>query len=228
MAGMGYGQAIGAIMAGTGAVLKGFDAKNIQNKLNELANMPGVNPSDVYGETFGAMGENMGSAEQVAGRENRFNNEQLQQLLETSIPGYSDMQQTRTDSALAMLRGELPPDVAEQVFRNTNSTAVSGGYGGSPASSNLTARDLGLTSLDLIQQGQANAAGIIGSTPMIRQTQTNDLMNITARDLLATRSKERTEKLSIKGNAADRGGMLTAVGSGLIQGGGMAMGGAFG
>jgi hypothetical protein len=57
-----------------------------------------------------------------------------------------------------MLSGDLPPDVIAQIERSDAYGALSGGYAGSGMSHNLTARDLGLTSLDLMKQG----AGMLG------------------------------------------------------------------
>lgn len=51
------------------------------------------------------------------------------------------------------LRGQIPLDVQTQVKNNAAQTSLFGGYGGSQVARNLTARDLGLTSLDLIGRG---------------------------------------------------------------------------
>lgn len=51
------------------------------------------------------------------------------------------------------LRGEIPQDVRDQIGRSSAFRALSGGYAGSPMASALTARDLGLTSLDLTKRG---------------------------------------------------------------------------
>jgi len=57
------------------------------------------------------------------------------------------------DDASSMLSGNLPPDVISQIERSDAFGALSGGFAGSEMSHNLTARDLGLTSLNLMQQG---------------------------------------------------------------------------
>lgn len=57
----------------------------------------------------------------------------------------------------AYLKGELPGDVVAEIRRNTAETALKSGAGGdSQAAANLTARDLGTTSVQLQQQGIAN------------------------------------------------------------------------
>jgi hypothetical protein len=58
-----------------------------------------------------------------------------------------------------LLTGELPQDVADQIKRNTAEASVQGGLSGQ-ISRNLTARDIGQTSLDLKKQGAALGTGV--------------------------------------------------------------------
>jgi hypothetical protein len=61
----------------------------------------------------------------------------------------------------AYMRGELPADVVAEIRRNTAEGALKGGQGSdSQAAMNLTARDLGTSSLALQQQGITNAAAV--------------------------------------------------------------------
>jgi hypothetical protein len=53
----------------------------------------------------------------------------------------------------SFLRGQIPADVQSLVKNNAAETSLFGGFGGSQMARNLTARDLGLTSLDLIGRG---------------------------------------------------------------------------
>src|SRR5215471_17347906 len=55
--------------------------------------------------------------------------------------------------ARSELGGDLPPDVINQIQRSDAYQSLRGGYAGSGMSHALTARDLGLTSLDLMRQG---------------------------------------------------------------------------
>ena len=88
--------------------------------------------------------------------------------LNTAIPGFSDILAeggTLTSQmqkiAGTELSGELPPDVAAQVQRTSAFQNLQSGAGGGMANAN-TARNYGLTSLDLINQG-ANMAGQAGN-----------------------------------------------------------------
>ncbi len=88
--------------------------------------------------------------------------------LNTAIPGFSDilaeggtLTKQMESVAGTELSGELPPDVAAQVQRTSAFQNLQSGAGGGMANAN-TARNYGLTSLDLINQG-ANMAGQAGN-----------------------------------------------------------------
>src|SRR5439155_10089844 len=99
--------------------------------------------------------------------------DQYQQYLigqyETLLPGFKDIlksggatTQEMLDAAAPLLRGEIPKDVQEQIQMSSAYQSLSAGTAGSPMSRALTARDLGLTSLNLINQG-ANLQGQAGN-----------------------------------------------------------------
>jgi hypothetical protein len=88
--------------------------------------------------------------------------------LNAAIPGFSDILAMGGDTTKEMLtqasselQGQIPSDVAAQVQRTSAFQNLLSGAGGSMASAN-TARNYGLTSLDLINQG-ANLAGQAGN-----------------------------------------------------------------
>ncbi len=85
--------------------------------------------------------------------------------IEQLLPGYGEnlsagsaTTQALLSEALPYLHGEIPQDVQDQIQRSSAYQALSGGYAGSPMARALTARDLGLTSLDLQSRG-AQMAG---------------------------------------------------------------------
>ena len=57
------------------------------------------------------------------------------------------------DSAQSLLKGELPADVAAQIRQQSSEAALRFGLGTDQAAAALTARDLGLTSMQLQQEG---------------------------------------------------------------------------
>lgn len=95
--------------------------------------------------------------EKLAGSFTQFNQGQIEQMLQASIPGYTSIKSDVTGNIEAMLKGEIPADVQQQIQRQEAATAVAGGFGGTGMQSARTARDLGLTSLQLTQQGLSSA-----------------------------------------------------------------------
>jgi hypothetical protein len=96
-------------------------------------------------------------AEQIAGRVNLFNQQQLDQMLENVIPNYKALTTDISQNISQMAAGQVPTDVQGQIQRSAAARALGGGYAGTEAQKNLVARDLGLTSLDLTQKGLASA-----------------------------------------------------------------------
>tara|TARA_R110000765_G_scaffold339210_1_gene429369 strand:- start:415 stop:1194 length:780 start_codon:yes stop_codon:yes gene_type:complete len=73
--------------------------------------------------------------------------------LQAGLPGQFSQAQ---DNVAALLRGEIPTDVGQQIARTSAAAGFRGGIQGSKLGGNLTARDLGLTSLGLQQTGLQN------------------------------------------------------------------------
>lgn len=88
---------------------------------------------------------------------NVSNSADLDRMLNSIIPGYTDMQAQGTKNTLSELRGEIPMDVQDKIRRDSAFQSLIGGYAGSGMSRALTARDLGRTSLDLTQMGENSA-----------------------------------------------------------------------
>lgn len=136
-------------------------AAQTKRALRRIAETPGL---DLDAQTAEARRLQAGSQE-MESRRNKFSADELNKMLEESVPGYAGGQRQRIGNAMSMMRGEIPDDVAGVVSRRTAARSLEGGYGGSGMGRNLEARDLGLTSLDLIGRGGSDFAGIIGSTP---------------------------------------------------------------
>lgn len=92
-------------------------------------------------------------AQKLASDVNSFNQSEMDRIYGQALPGYDRIKQNVSDYLGSTTAGEIPDDVANEIYRRTNSRALAGGYGGSPLGRNLTGRDLGLTSLDLIERG---------------------------------------------------------------------------
>lgn len=124
--------------------------------LQEKPEVPAFKPVDTTKEQQAAVAgniKNFGDISKLAASTNAFNQDELNKMLESAIPGYRAMMATTGAKINSFLSGELPQDVSDQVGRNAAYRSLSGGFSGSGMARNLVARDLGLTSLDLISKG---------------------------------------------------------------------------
>lgn len=95
-------------------------------------------------------------AEQLAKGVTSFNQSQLTDMLNQIMPGWSGNVATASKNISDELSGKLPTDVIQQIQSSDAAQALTGGFGGTGLAGNLTARDLGITSLNLMQQGQSS------------------------------------------------------------------------
>jgi hypothetical protein len=112
-------------------------------------------PSRVLALTNNVNNENRPEAEAQARRINNFNTVELHKQINRSLPGYQGMIGLAMRNTRSWLRGQLPSDVAAAV---EDRAAEKASRFGLPADSvnrkALTARDLGRTSLDLMEKGE--------------------------------------------------------------------------
>ncbi len=116
-------------------------------------------PTDFSAEQTKALTENIGAFPDITQLGDLYQQYMLGGL-NAQIPGFSNIlasggktTQEMLDAAAPLLRGEIPQDVQDQVQRSTAYQSLMSGTAGSGMSRALTARDLGLTSLGLEQQG---------------------------------------------------------------------------
>jgi len=91
---------------------------------------------------------------------NIFNQAEITRMLESTTPGLLAGMRSATGIAASLARGEIPEDVSRAVLSATAARALGGGFAGSGLGRNLTARDLGLTSLNLSGEGQQRLMGL--------------------------------------------------------------------
>lgn len=99
----------------------------------------------------------LGEEQRRATQSNISNIGDIQAFLEKILPGYKDINEQEGQNILSLLRGEIPQDVQDSVSRTAAFKALQNGYGGSPMSRALKARDLGRTSIDLMEKGGNSA-----------------------------------------------------------------------
>ncbi len=88
--------------------------------------------------------------------------EQITKMMQMAVPGFTDIQSQVSGNIQSLLKGEIPTDVSQEVKRQDAGRALTGGFAGTDAASNLVARDLGLTSLGLQKEGLSSAESWIG------------------------------------------------------------------
>ena len=157
---IGIGAAIlgGAGISAAGSLLGGlFGGKKPK--------VPELKPIDFAAEQRQAIQQNIASLESatdLAKKTTAAEQSQLETQLRRAIPGYDQLVSQAGQNIGAALRGELSPEVSAQVQRSTAGRALSGGFGaGSGFGRALTARDLGLTGMQIQNQGLAQAQNFI-------------------------------------------------------------------
>jgi hypothetical protein len=100
---------------------------------------------------------NLPADEQLASQTNNFNFDQIQSMLRKAIPGYDQIVKSQSNVISSELNGQVPKDVQDAIQSSDAGRSIAGGYAGSGMSHNLTARDLGMTSLSLTSKGLDSA-----------------------------------------------------------------------
>jgi len=192
---MPYAQVLGGLFQLGGAFVGSNQANRRNNKLNAIANTPGLDTTKTATEAINGIFQNLPGAEGIASQTNQFNQDQLDSILESIVPGYKAGQSQRAKNSEALLRGELPADVASRVERKAAERSAAGGYGGSRAAANLTLRDLGLTSLDAMQAGDRMFQGQVSGTPRANLVNPLDWVGLNPTQLVGLREQERMDKM---------------------------------
>lgn len=135
----------------------------------------------------------IGAEAKRAAKLNLENAPDVEAYLNKILPGYSEMIKQGGTNTLSLLRGELPKDVQDKVARTSAFKSFAGGYGGSGMAKALTARDFGLTSLDLMERGTNSAQKWAGLTQ-----QSTAPYAVTARDQTDTTFKNNLYKQAVE------------------------------
>lgn len=146
-------------------------------KKPKIPELPGINPTAIQAQTIADNQAALPAAQQLGTAINEYNTREqlgmLSKALEFIAPGQLQKAQGIVSSQLA---GEVPKDVMAQVQRRAAAQSLLGGYGGgSGIGRNLSARDFGLTSLGLQQQGLANFSSLASLAP---RTQAFDVSSL--------------------------------------------------
>lgn len=159
----------------------------------------------------------------------------LESQLRRAIPGYDQLVSQASSNIGSALKGEISSDVQSQLQRSSAGRALSGGYGaGSGVGRNLSARDFGLTSMQVQNQGLAQAQNFIQQQRTFGMAQPFSVssMFITPTQRINLSLQENqfqfNRDMAAAQVAAQPDPMMAAIGGSLSNIGGMAFGGGMG
>jgi len=162
--------ALPSLPAGLGSVLGGSGLSSAGGILGGLfgakkVKVPELKPIDFAGEQRQAIQQNIASLEpatELATKTTAAEQGILEAQLRRAIPGYDQLIAQAGKTIGSRLRGEVDQDVQSQLQRSVAGQAVGGGFKGSEGiRTNLLARDFGLTSMQIQNQGLAQAQSFI-------------------------------------------------------------------
>jgi hypothetical protein len=214
-----------AAIAGGSSLIGGLLSKGSKPKV------PAFKPIDFAAEQKQAIQQNIGSLEsatELATKTTAAEQSQLEAQLRRAIPGYDQLIQQAGKNIGANLRGEVSQDVASQLQRFSAGRALSGGYGaGSGVGRNLAARDFGLTSMQIQNQGLAQAQNFIQQQRTFGMAQPFSIssMFITPGQRIGAMQQQQTAQYNRDMTAAQVAAMpdptMAAFGSAISTAGGM-------
>ena len=153
---------MGLIAAGAGAALMIGGAAMSAGKKVKVPTFQRVNTEK---EQEAAIKQNIASLQsgtELATKTTSAEQNILEQQLRRAIPGYDQIIAQAGKTIGSRLRGEVDQDVASQLQRSSAGRALGGGFGaGSGMGRALSARDFGLTSMQIQNQGLAQAQSFI-------------------------------------------------------------------
>lgn len=96
---------------------------------------------------------------------NNFNQQQFLNQYRGLNPAFDSSYAQAGQNAMGMLAGQLPPEVIQQLQQNAAEFGLNAGVSGSQLQSYQGLRNLGLTTLDLMNRGQQNLLSLTGGSP---------------------------------------------------------------
>lgn len=158
----------GSALSAVGTILGGlFGAKKVK--------VPELKAIDFAKEQQSAINQNIAAlqpATELAQKTTAAEQGVLEQQLRRAIPGYDQLIAQAGKNIGSNLRGEVSMDVQSQLQRSAAGRALGGGFGGGTGMGrNLSARDFGLTSMQIQNQGLNQAQNFIQQQRMFGMAQ---------------------------------------------------------
>ena len=154
---------------------------------------------------------------QTVARENAINSLALEAELTPDVAKARKELATQVSNELAM-NGQISPDVARQVAQRSITGATASGLSG--VAGPITAASLGLTAMDLTNQRQAKAAGLLAANPLPESgLSPGSLASAAVADLnganqFAT-NKAQGQAAAAQARANATAGLVSSIGSGI-------------
>jgi len=227
---------MGLIAAGVAgaALMVGGAAMSAGKKVN----VPAFQKVNTEKEQKAAIKQNIASIQsgsELATKTTAADQSVLEEQLRRAIPGYDQLISQAGKNIGSNLRGEISTDVQSQLQRSSAGRALSGGFGaGSGVGRNLSARDFGLTSMQIQNQGLQQAQSFIQQQRMFGMVQpfstSSMFISPTQRMNLSLQENQFqfNRDMAAAQVAAQPDPMMAAIGGSLSNIGGMAFGGAIG
>jgi hypothetical protein len=150
--------------AATPGNLAGAPAFNYSGAYGGIPQVP--SPGTTQQAALGGNLANFSTATDLASQVNAFNNQQAVAPYLSNLPGYQQMNEQASANIGANLAGQVPDDVWRQLQQRGAERGVAMGSPGSANANAAMMRALGLTSLDLQNQGQAQFGQAMARTPV--------------------------------------------------------------
>jgi len=158
-----------AAIVGGSSLIGGLLSKGSKPKVPEFK------PINFAAEQKAAIKQNLESlpaASDIARKTTSADQSVLEEQLRRAIPGYDQLIAQAGSNIGASLRGEVSQDVSSQLQRSAAGRALGGGFGGGTGMGrNLSARDFGLTSMQIQNQGLQQAQSFIQQQRMFGMVQ---------------------------------------------------------
>ena len=221
---------MGAIL-GAAAIVGGSSLVGGLLSKGSKPKVPAFKPIDFAAEQKQAIQQNLGSLESatdLATKTTAAEQSQLEQQLRRAIPGYDQLISQAGKNIGANLRGEVSMDVQSQLQRSAAGRALGGGFGGGTGMGrNLSARDFGLTSMQIQNQGLNQAQNFIQQQRMFGMVQPFSVssMFITPGQRIGAMQQQQSAQYNRDMTAAQVAAMpdptMAAFGSAISAAGGM-------
>lgn len=166
-------------------------------------------PNRVLALTTNSNNANWQDARDFSTRLNNYNTTQLHEQINRSLPNYQGLINRSLKNTRSWLRGQLPSDVAAAIEDRAAERATNFGLpAGSANQRALTSRDLGLTSLNLMSQGENSLQRWISTARSFLTPSLSSPM-----DFLMTPTQYTNTALAGANIAGQRAGILTGQGN---------------